>query len=53
MAILIKILKDMSHFKSSIEVLCSASTAFEDMVALLLEKNQRNKEDKNPQGQFH
>jgi len=45
MAVLTKSMQNVSRFQQSIEVLRLASTTFDDMVALLLEKDRRIKEE--------
>ena len=45
MIVLMRSMQEVSHFESMLEMLCVASIAFEDMVALLMENNQRNKEE--------
>lgn len=46
MAVLMMSMKNIPRFESTLEVLLVATTTFEDMIALLLEKDRRNKEEK-------
>lgn len=47
MAVLIRIMRGIACFELTLEVLRLAPTTFEDLVALLIEKDRRNKQDKD------
>ena len=44
MAVLMKSMEGISHFENTLEILRLASTTFHHMVALILEKDRRNKD---------